>query len=120
VSVLKALWELGPASVRRVHERLCPSAGLAFNTVQTVLRILEKKGLVEHEAQGRRFIYTARYTRCDLAAAFLHQAFDGQIEELLDCLLQALQPNVGCLDALQQLLNAHRRVVEAEVTLCTE
>jgi BlaI family penicillinase repressor len=93
LSVLKVLWELGPASVRAVHERLAPSNLLAFNTVQTVLRILERKGLVEHRTERRRFVYTARYTRRDLAVAFLQEVFDGQMRELVDCLLSARQPD---------------------------
>ena len=49
------LWELGSASVRQVRERLCPNEELAFNTVQTFLRIMDDKGLVSHKSQGRSF-----------------------------------------------------------------
>jgi len=42
VDILKALWELGGGRVRDVHRRLYPNAGAHFNTVQTVLRIMEK------------------------------------------------------------------------------
>jgi BlaI family transcriptional regulator, penicillinase repressor len=111
LSVLKALWELGPASVRSVHERLAPAKHLAFNTVQTVLRILERKGLVEHRCDGRRFVYTARYTRRDLAVAFLREVFDGQIQELVDCLLSARQPH--SLDESAKLGERRARQVAA-------
>ena len=51
MDVLKALWAIGSGSVREVHERMCPEGELAFNTVQTVLRIMEEKGLVRHRGR---------------------------------------------------------------------
>ncbi len=44
LDVLKALWALGSGSVRAVHRWMCPDGELAFNTVQTLLRIMEDKG----------------------------------------------------------------------------
>ena len=70
LDVLKALWGLGSASVREVHERMCPDGELAFNTVQTMLRLMEDKGLVKHEVDGRTFIYTAKYSRDQSARTF--------------------------------------------------
>jgi predicted transcriptional regulator len=52
LDILKVLWKLGSASVRAVHEELCPGGELAFNTIQTLLRIMEEKGLVRHRAEG--------------------------------------------------------------------
>ena len=63
LDVLKVLWELGSGSVRAVHQRLCPSGELAFTTVQTLLRIMEEKGLVEHRTEGRTFVYTPTHSR---------------------------------------------------------
>ena len=53
LDVLKVLWALGSGSVREVHQRMCPDGELAFNTVQTLLRIMDEKGLVRHRALGR-------------------------------------------------------------------
>ena len=44
MDILKVLWELGPASVRDVCRRMCPNGELAFNTIQTLLRIMDEKG----------------------------------------------------------------------------
>ena len=52
LEILKVLWELGSGSVRDVHARMCPEGELAFNTIQTLLRIMEDKGLVGHRSQG--------------------------------------------------------------------
>ena len=77
LDVLKALWGLGSGSVREVHERMCPDGELAFNTIQTLLRIMEDKGLIRHRASGRTFIYEPIYNRDRVTARLLHQVFDG-------------------------------------------
>jgi predicted transcriptional regulator len=83
LDILKVLWELGSGSVRQVHERLCPKGELAFNTIQTLLRIMEDKGLVQHRAEGRAFIYVPRCSRERVAARFLNKVFDGALDQLI-------------------------------------
>ena len=57
---MEVLWEKGPASVGEVAAALPKKCQpLAYNTVLTVLRILEQKGYVRHEKQGRAFVYHA-------------------------------------------------------------
>ena len=80
LDVLKALWALGSGSVREVHRRMCPDGELAFNTVQTLLRIMEEKGLVRHRAEGRTFVYEPTYSRDRVASRLLHRVFDGALE----------------------------------------
>jgi predicted transcriptional regulator len=75
--------------VRSVYRRLAQHEDLAYNTVQTLLRIMEEKGLVEHQVDGRTFIYTARYSRDESAARFLDQVFDGAAAQLVSSLLRS-------------------------------
>ena len=62
LEILKVLWGWC-GSVREVHQRMCPHHELAFNTVQTLLRIMDDKGLIVHRKQGRTFVYTPCYSR---------------------------------------------------------
>jgi BlaI family transcriptional regulator, penicillinase repressor len=55
LDVMAALWRDGPGTVQEVRERL--PAPLAYNTVLTILRNLEAKAFVGHEAEGRLFRY---------------------------------------------------------------
>jgi BlaI family penicillinase repressor len=55
--IMNEIWELEEASVHAVTERLCRTDKVAYNTVQTMLRILEEKGFVAHQKQGRAFMY---------------------------------------------------------------
>jgi len=54
--IMEILWEKGSAAVTDVVARLAQSA-VAYNTVLTTLRILERKGYVEHTKEGRAFVY---------------------------------------------------------------
>ncbi|MBD3297205.1 MAG: BlaI/MecI/CopY family transcriptional regulator [candidate division Zixibacteria bacterium] len=55
--LMDILWEKGQATVGEVVESLPKSKALAYNTVLTTLRILEKKGYLAHEKDGRAFVY---------------------------------------------------------------
>jgi predicted transcriptional regulator len=54
---MNVIWEKGRATVADVVAALPPGERVAYNTVQTMLRILEHKGYVAHEQIGRAFDY---------------------------------------------------------------
>lgn len=56
--LMEVLWENGPASVHQLLEALPEKPALAYNSVLTTIRILEKKGYVQHTKDGRAHIYT--------------------------------------------------------------
>jgi predicted transcriptional regulator len=53
---MQVLWELEKAFVKDIIERL-PNPRPAYNTVSTIVRILEKKGFVSYEAFGKSHRY---------------------------------------------------------------
>lgn len=55
LDVMAVLWERGPSTVAEVREALADP--LAYTTVLTMLRILEEKGYVRHEEEGRAHRY---------------------------------------------------------------
>ena len=109
MDVLKALWALGSGSVREVHRRMCPDGELAFNTVQTLLRIMEEKGLVRHRALGRTFIYEPVYSRDRVASRMLHRVFDGALDQVVLSLLQAKDASADELKDLERLIAEARK-----------
>ena len=50
--VMQILWKLGKGFVKDVMEEM-PSPKPAYNTVSTIIRILEKKGFVGYKAYGK-------------------------------------------------------------------
>jgi BlaI family penicillinase repressor len=109
VDVLKALWALGSGSVREVHKWMCPDGELAFNTIQTLLRIMEDKGLIRHRSEGRTFIYEPIYSRDRVTARLLHRIFDGAIDEAVLSLLQAKDATEEELRALERMIAEARK-----------
>jgi predicted transcriptional regulator len=109
LDILKTLWELGSGSVREVHERMCPEGELAFNTVQTLLRIMEEKGLIRHRTDGRTFIYEPIHSRDRVAARFLQRVFDGALDQVVLSLLQAKDPSDKELRDLERMIASARK-----------
>ncbi len=54
--IMQVLWQLKQAAVKDVIEQL-PNPKPAYNTVSTIIRILETKKFVEHKQKGKGYIY---------------------------------------------------------------
>jgi predicted transcriptional regulator len=110
LEILKVLWEQGPRSVKDVHRHLLSSEpDLAYNTIQTMLRVMEGKGLVGHDLDGRSFIYVARFTRDETAARFLDRVFDGAASELVQSLLRGEKVSADELERMRTMIDTVRR-----------
>ena len=55
--VLRIVWELETATVQKVCDKLPKKRDIAYATVQTLLRRLEKKGYVKHRTQGKAHVF---------------------------------------------------------------
>ena len=113
LEILKALWELGAASVREVHQHLCPGGELHFNTIQTMLRIMEEKGLARHSnGAGRTFIFepcvTQEWVGRLSVRNLLDSNFDGSAAKLLVNLLEVGQVRESELAELEALIRNYR------------
>jgi BlaI family penicillinase repressor len=63
--LMEVLWLKGPATVHSILEELPAKPALAYNSVLTTIRILEKKGYVQHMKEGRAHIYMPLVGRQD-------------------------------------------------------
>jgi predicted transcriptional regulator len=90
--IMEVLWKLGNASVAQVLDALPKSERPAFNSVQTMLRIMEQKGYVRHVEAGRAFVYHPVVARVDAARAAVRNVikrfFDNSAEQLTVRLLE--------------------------------
>ena len=57
--LMEIVWASGPVTVAQVVEAIPERERPAYNTVQTMMKILERKGYVKHRAEGRAFVYQA-------------------------------------------------------------
>jgi predicted transcriptional regulator len=92
-----------------VHRWLARAEDLAYNTVQTLLRIMEEKGLVRHRLEGRTFVYTPYFSRDESAARFVDHIFDGAVDQLVLSLLRAEKISPAELDRMQTMIEEARR-----------
>jgi BlaI family penicillinase repressor len=109
IEILKVLWDLGEGSVRSVHERLSPMGELHFNTVQTQLRIMDRKKLVAHRRDGRTLVYRPLYTREKESLRFLKQVFGGSLNQMVLSMLTAERVKPETLDELEEMIKAARK-----------
>ncbi|MER3415820.1 MAG: CopY family transcriptional regulator [Gemmataceae bacterium] len=109
MEILKVLWELGEATVRDVYRKLRAHEEVAYNTVQTMLRIMAGKGLVRHRVHRRAFVYQPLYTRQHSLQRFVERVFDGAAEELVLTLIQSQPLSPRALERLRQLIEETRR-----------
>lgn len=73
---MQVLWDLQEGSVKEIIEQL-PEPKPAYNTVSTIIRILETKKIVAHKAKGRGYIYYPLVNKTDYTNQSLHKLVDG-------------------------------------------
>jgi len=84
--IMNVLWDRGSATVHEVLQALPPEPALAYNSVLTIIRILEKKGYVKHAKDRRAHVYTPQVDRKDASrfeVKHLVKRFFGNSDELL-------------------------------------
>lgn len=95
LKIMQILWKDGPGNVQGVQENLLPSDELAYNTVQTMLNVLHRKGRVRRALKGRAYVYRAVSTReAVLGHAvrdLIERMFGGSSEELVMSLIKTRQ-----------------------------
>ncbi len=105
--IMQVLWRCGACTVGSVQAELKPP--LAYTTVQTVLNILERKGKVKRELQGRAYLYAARVTEAKALGQgvrdLVDRMFGGSSEELVMSLLKNRQIDAKKLADLTRRFN---------------
>jgi predicted transcriptional regulator len=85
--VMEFLWEHGPSTGEAVRMAVGKDRPLTDSTIRTVLRRLEAKQYVRHEASGRQFLYSSsrepRKVAADAVRALLKTFCRGSLEQLL-------------------------------------
>ena len=71
LQVMQILWEKEQAMTREVLEAM-PDPKPAFNTVSTVIRVLESKGFVSHKAFGTTYLYFPVVPRVEYTSRFMN------------------------------------------------
>jgi predicted transcriptional regulator len=107
LDIMNVLWEHGPATAAQVRELL--SDELAYNTVLTMLRILEEKGHVTHSESGRAHVYRSLVARDVASRSALRRVmtrlFRGNPELLLTQLAEDRDLDADTIRRMRELLD---------------
>lgn len=111
LAFLRALWARPGSTVTQVKEFLASeNRDLAPTTVATQLGRLEKKGLVEHEVDGRQFHYRAQVTEQEVKRSVLARVteglFGGDVTALVHQLLEHDKVSAADLAQVKRLIEA--------------
>jgi predicted transcriptional regulator len=114
LAILRVLWDLGPATVRQVNERL--SAGrrdVGYTTTLKLMQIMADKGLVTRDESDRTHVYTAKasqgQTQRQLVSDLMDKAFGGSASALVLQALNAHPASPAELEEIQRLIAEYKR-----------
>lgn len=101
--VMQILWKLGNAFVKDIIE-VMPDPKPAYNTVSTIIRILEAKGFVDHKAYGKTHEYfpvisKEKYTKFYLNN-LLKGYFNGSFQNLVSFFAKENKMDIKSLEKL--------------------
>jgi predicted transcriptional regulator len=112
--IMQVIWKRGSSTVGEVQAELQPS--LAYTTVQTVLNILERKGKLRRELEGRAYVYSAKVSEEKALGQGLRDLIDrmfgGSSEELVTSLLKSRQIDAKRLAKLTAQFNRAKGEME--------
>ncbi|MHA4737350.1 BlaI/MecI/CopY family transcriptional regulator [Dyadobacter sp. MSC1_007] len=109
-SIMRILWDLGEGVVHDIIEKL-PAPKPPYTTVSSVVRLLEKKGFIDHKAYGKTHVYfptisKEEYARKSFSNLVKHY-FEGSPKNIVSFIVQenALKPDE--VDELKQLIDSY-------------
>lgn len=108
LTLLNVLWQIGPATVRQVHEAVSQSQKTGYTTVLKILQIMHEKSLVIRDESNRAHVYAAAnsetHTQSSLIKDLITRAFGGSTSKLV---MRALNENTSKqeIEDIRKLLN---------------
>ncbi len=112
--IMQLLWEQERAFVKDLLEQI-PEPKPAYNTVSTIVRIMEKKGFVGHKAYGKTHEYYPLISRKDYTRSymknFMRNYFSGSFQEMVSFF--AKEDNMSLAD-LDELIHDVKRDIQNE------
>ena len=105
--VMQVLWELEKAFVKEILEQF-PEPKPAYNTLSTIVRILEQKEVVGHEAIGRSHQYFPLISKEEYSSSSLKKLttnyFGGSFKELASCFMKESELSMEDLEEIKAML----------------
>ena len=106
--IMNVLWLKGYGTVQSILDSLSNEPPLAYNSVLTTIRVLERKGYVKHSKDGRAHVYAPLIAREDATRSeishLVGRFFKNSHEQLILNILEDKGIETGELDRLREML----------------
>ncbi len=110
--IMQVLWDIEKGFVKDIIDKL-PDPKPAYNTVSTIVRILEKKGFVNHHAFGKSHQYFPTISREEYSEKhldnFVKGYFDNSYKKLVSFFTSKDNLNVKEIDEIMQILEKEKQ-----------
>jgi len=107
--LMDVLWQKGPLTVQHVLEALPKKPALAYNSILTTIRVLEKKGYLKHAKDGRAHVYMPLVKREEASRSeirhLVNRFFASSHEMLVLNILETRGVDAAELEKLRLLLD---------------
>lgn len=105
--ILKAVWEIKEGAVSDVLDVL-PEPKPAYNTVATVIKVLEKKGYLSHKSFGKTNVYSALVSKKDYGQYVLKDTFksffNGSLNQMVSSFVKSKDVSISELEELKRFI----------------
>jgi predicted transcriptional regulator len=106
--IMQILWDIEKGFVKDIIEHL-PDPKPAYNTVSTIVRILEKKGFVSHRALGNSHRYYPTIAKKDYTEAYMNSIiknyFSDSFKEMVSFFTRDTDMSIEELEEIRKLIN---------------
>ncbi|MBP1768140.1 MAG: transcriptional regulator [Candidatus Aminicenantes bacterium] len=106
--IMQVLWKLGKGFVKDIIDEL-PGPKPAYNTVSTIVRILEKKGFVSHNAYGKTHEYFPLTSKDEYKKSYLRsfikRYFGNSFQEMVSFFASDRDIGLEELEEIHKLLD---------------
>jgi BlaI family penicillinase repressor len=106
--IMQILWQLNEGIVKDILEMI-PEPKPAYNTVSTVVRVLEGKGFIDHKAYGNSHVYFPLISEDDYKKftfdKLMSNYFDNSYKSLVSFIADEKDLGLKELDELTELIN---------------
>lgn len=110
--VMQIIWQLKKCFVKDVIEHMDDEPKPPYNTISSVVRLLEKKGYVAYKAYGKTYEYYPAITKAEYRkfslSKMLSGYFDNSAESLISFMVKEKQLSSEEIDNIRQIINKNK------------
>lgn len=109
-NIMRILWDLGEGVVHDIIEKL-PEPKPPYTTVSSIVRLLERKGFIDHKAYGKTYVYFPAVTREQYArrsfSDLMKHYFQGSPKNIVSFMIEENTLKPDEIDDLKQLIDSY-------------